>query len=421
MIIGEDIVLNGNVGGGLSIVQNGLVQLVTPDYAILDTLASSQDDAYTGLLITIGGQSREIVAYDGETRTARFATALSGILPAAGAAYSINGLRSRSSGRIVVDPGVVAKLQSTRIEAEMGSLFIAEGTRQRPIVFTSIADDSYGGSGSFDTSNDRSTNSPRPGDWAGIYFAATSRGSIDDARFLYGGGRSDIEGFSALFNVIEIVQANVRISDSQFRFNNALQFNNNRNGRGVVTPATISVRGAQPTILNNIFQDNAGPAISINANAMSRNLQGDSGRSTGFAERDINFDDNYGRWSARTSCRTTTATECLFEEPSFKPKRSGTIPTSSIFSSTKSSSQSPHLQRTAHPKQPRCQPRRQARHLVSLPRTGGDHRFRHRSRHRRPDWRHAPHPRDVEVPRHPDQSCRRHRWRWTRLARKDGP
>ncbi len=66
-----------------------------------------------------------------------------------------NVTRPRFSGRLTVDPGVIVKLGSSRIEAERGGAqVIAEGTDDNQIIFTSLFDDSYGGSGTFDTNND---------------------------------------------------------------------------------------------------------------------------------------------------------------------------------------------------------------------------------------------------------------------------
>ncbi|MCA9069394.1 MAG: hypothetical protein KDA84_10745, partial [Planctomycetaceae bacterium] len=66
-----------------------------------------------------------------------------------------DGLASRPSGRLRIDPGVIVKLSQARIEAELGSSnFIAEGTPEDPIIFTSINDDTYGAGSTFDTNND---------------------------------------------------------------------------------------------------------------------------------------------------------------------------------------------------------------------------------------------------------------------------
>ena len=55
-------------------------------------------------------------------------------------------IQARTTARLQVDPGIVVKLEGARIEAEPGrAQFIAEGTSERPIIFTSRRDDGYGG------------------------------------------------------------------------------------------------------------------------------------------------------------------------------------------------------------------------------------------------------------------------------------
>ena len=77
--------------------------------------------------------------------------------------------------QLQVDPGLVVKLQGSRIETEIGtSQFIAEGTSERPIVFTTRSDDRYGAAGTFDTESDASASSPLAGDWGGLIFNAGS-------------------------------------------------------------------------------------------------------------------------------------------------------------------------------------------------------------------------------------------------------
>ncbi|MEA1950499.1 MAG: DVUA0089 family protein, partial [Planctomycetota bacterium] len=110
------------------------------------------------------------------------------------------GLVARQDARLAIDPGVLVKLDATRIEAEMGAQLIAEGNDSYPIVFTSLDDDRYGMGGTFDTSNNAGDVTPEPGDWGGIYFAPVSSGSIDNALFAFAGGVTPIEGGFAGFN-----------------------------------------------------------------------------------------------------------------------------------------------------------------------------------------------------------------------------
>ncbi|ELP30533.1 peptidase domain protein, partial [Rhodopirellula baltica SWK14] len=203
-------------------------------------------------------------------------------------------LYARASGRLLVDPGVVIKLSGSRIEAERGgSNFIAEGTINRPIIFTSLNDDRYGGSGQFDTQ--RSPGSVgAAGDWAGIYFGFTSTGSIDNSIISFGGGDSPIEGGSDNFNAIEIHQADVRITNTLINDNANGNASGNRSGRGANDSGTIYVRGAQPVLIANSFIDNAGAAININANSLRFENRPDYGRSTGHIDTFTQFDDNVG-------------------------------------------------------------------------------------------------------------------------------
>lgn len=205
------------------------------------------------------------------------------------------------NGRLKIDPGTVIKLSGARIEAERGSAqLIAEGTEANPIIFTSLSDDRYGAGTTFDTSNDGfDTSDPAnlpygPGNWGGIIFNAASSGSIDHALITNAGGLIPIEGGFANFNAIEVHQAEFRISNSILENNASGQTGSNRNGRGSNDDATIFVRGAQPIILDNIFRDNEGTVVSIDANSLNYKFKGDYGRSTLFTEAYTQYTDNHG-------------------------------------------------------------------------------------------------------------------------------
>lgn len=205
------------------------------------------------------------------------------------------------NGRLKIDPGTVIKLSGARIEAERGSAqLIAEGTEANPIIFTSLSDDRYGAGTTFDTSNDGfDTSDPAnlpygPGNWGGIIFNAASSGSIDHALITNAGGLIPIEGGFANFNAIEVHQAEFRISNSILENNASGQTGSSRNGRGSNDDATIFVRGAQPIIVDNIFRDNEGTVVSIDANSLNYKFKGDYGRSTGFTEAYTQYTDNHG-------------------------------------------------------------------------------------------------------------------------------
>ena len=215
---------------------------------------------------------------------------------AAGGPVEVPGgaLQARIAGRLTIDPGTVLKLSDARIETERGAgALIAEGTVNRPIVFTSLGDDRFGGSGSFD-SNNTPNSSPNAGDWGGLYFGHMTSASLDHAIIAYGGGLSPIEGGDATFGAIEIHQAWARIANTEIYGNGSGADNSNRGGRGPNSGAAIYIRGAQPILVDNIVRDNASDAMTINANAMRFENMRDPGRATGLIDRYAQFDDNRG-------------------------------------------------------------------------------------------------------------------------------
>lgn len=211
---------------------------------------------------------------------------------------STNRLEARMDARLKIDPGVVVKFEGSRIEARVGSQLIAEGTAADPIIMTAMRDDRYGGSGTFDTGSDGTggvTNSAAAGQWGGLFFAANSSGSIDNARIFYGGGVTPIEGNFATFNVIEVHQADVRIAETLFQYNSdGTGVGGSRTGRGSNGSAVVFVRGAQPIVVDNTFRDNAGNVMSIDANAMAATVNPDWGRSTGSVDMYSEYADNFG-------------------------------------------------------------------------------------------------------------------------------
>ncbi len=187
------------------------------------------------------------------------------------------------SGRLAIDPGIVVKLSSSRIEGNRGaSNFIAEGTPEDPVIFTSLLDDRFGAGGTFDTTGNQSASVAAPGDWSGLVFNMVSRASIDNALIAYAGGESPIAGGLSEFNAVEAHHGAVlRVANSTLEFNADGNASDNRDARGTNRAATIFIRQAQPVIINNMFTNNEGSLIDINANAMLSVRQRDPGRSTG--------------------------------------------------------------------------------------------------------------------------------------------
>jgi hypothetical protein len=203
-------------------------------------------------------------------------------------------ITARPSGRLVLDPGVILKLQGSRIELDRGvSQLIAEGQANKRVVFTSVGDTRFGAGGTFDT-NGSLPNNARAGDWGGIILEAGSKASIDNAYLGFGGGSTPIEGSFDSFNVIETHQGDLRIANSRIENNASGRSTGNRSGRGGNDSATIFARGAQPIVVANDFRANAGAVISVNANSFSDVSRPDVGRSTGAIARFSQYDDNVG-------------------------------------------------------------------------------------------------------------------------------
>ncbi len=212
------------------------------------------------------------------------------------------GVRGRLDASLVVDPGLVMKFRGSRIELGQGTQLLAEGLMTDPVVFTSSLDDRFGAGGTFDTNNDRllfnGNNPPAIGDWSGIYAGPTANVSFDNAVIAYGGGISNIEGgLSRGFLPLELHQADARITNSRFEFNDQGQMGagpEGRFGRLAVTPATIFARGTDPIIVGNTFTNNRGTIIDIDSDSLDAEYFLDIGRQTGSNDRFSELDDNRG-------------------------------------------------------------------------------------------------------------------------------
>jgi hypothetical protein len=206
--------------------------------------------------------------------------------------------RARLDARLSIDPGIIVKLQGSRIQVGMGAQLIAEGAPGRQVIFTSRLDDRYGAGGTFDTNNDDaagpSETTPSAGNWGGLYIGQLASASIDKALITFGGGTVPVGSGFAAINPVEIHQAKVRIRNTSFERNAAGGPSGNRTELFSNAPGTIFVRAAQPVVLDNIFLNNAGPVVNINVNALNKDFLTDYGRSTGLADRELNYGDNQG-------------------------------------------------------------------------------------------------------------------------------
>jgi len=208
--------------------------------------------------------------------------------------------RARRDASLVVDPGIVAKMLGGRIEVGIGATLLAEGSKSKPIVFTSRRDDRYGAGGTFDTNNDGGDTLPAKGNWSGIVSRHLGTLSIDSAIIDFGGGESRIPGGFASFNAVEVHQSTARIANSVFDSNASGATNmgaTNRDTRGINEGAVVFVLGSQPVIINNIFKNNNASdtaAISVDANSLNSTFVRDWGRSTGENQRENIGIGNFG-------------------------------------------------------------------------------------------------------------------------------
>ncbi|KAA1257827.1 hypothetical protein LF1_03170 [Rubripirellula obstinata] len=202
-------------------------------------------------------------------------------------------LLPRYDARLTIDPGSVLKFDTSRIEVNFGADFYAEGTPGAPITFTSLNDATAGG-------RTVVTNAlPTAGDWGGISIRQSSTASLDYADIRFGGGSAVLEGQLRDSNALEILQADVRVTNSRFTdnadgFRDEAAANETRLGRGFNAPATIFVRGSQPIIVDNVIDRGEGAAISINPDSFTPDANIDHGRSTGLVDLYTQELDNQG-------------------------------------------------------------------------------------------------------------------------------
>jgi len=90
----------------------------------------------------------------------------------AGNVYVINGSDLRVTSTLTIEAGVTVKIKDARIEVANGKI-LAQGTPNKRIVFTSLADDRFCG----DSNRDANASQPGKGDWEQIYLAI-SAGSV---------------------------------------------------------------------------------------------------------------------------------------------------------------------------------------------------------------------------------------------------
>jgi hypothetical protein len=184
-----------------------------------------------------------------------------------GMAYILTGDSIVDTGaNLAIQAGAVVKPQQNTMLLVYGALNAA-GTAEKPVVFTSLSDDSRGG----DTNNDGPASSPAKGDWLSIHVASGGSAVIDHAILTYGGSPSR---YGYPWNII-------RIEGGSLTLTNSTVSKSYGKGIALVNPAALVVDGctiadnenigidfatslpSAPQISGTSFSNNRGYAINL--------------------------------------------------------------------------------------------------------------------------------------------------------------
>ncbi len=175
-----------------------------------------------------------------------------------------------------------------RIEVGISANFIAEGTASKrsslPVVATIGAVQGL----RLIPNNDGSSTVPLAGDWSGIFARHLSSLSIDSSYIAFGGGSSSVAGDLRHSTPSRFTKLRP-VSLIPFWRTTPMEPVQTVQTGAIIEAQTdasvIHVVASQPIILDNVIRNNAGAAISIDANAMKAVSVRDYGRQTGLNNR----------------------------------------------------------------------------------------------------------------------------------------
>lgn len=177
-----------------------------------------------------------------------------------------------SSSTLIIEPGVILKFGKEYMKTWMkfptrlrvaGSLYV-NGTEENPVIFTSIADDKFGG----DTNLDSSATAPAWRDWGRLLIESNENNQIhiSHAKFYYAGddtgsfgnGAALVSRGGVIVNVDHCYFANnpTAISNFGWKNNESKQINVvnsliENNGSGIILGVYAPIRVFHSTIRNN--------------------------------------------------------------------------------------------------------------------------------------------------------------------------
>ncbi len=152
-----------------------------------------------------------------------------------------------AGGNFTIEPGCILKFSSTAdIEVYEDGTILANGTSQKPIIFTSYKDDKYGG----DTNADGALTQPAPKDWEYIYIDGNDS-SFDYCHFYYGGGDNDY--------TMHVWREPISITNCTFAHNEG------SSSEGGNAALTLTAEDNSIILTGNVFYDNNKP-LSISSN-----------------------------------------------------------------------------------------------------------------------------------------------------------